>query len=152
VIPSENARAGSEPFECEDCHELVQPGAPQPTCSTCGATYQFDSTKAAFALKASRLQGYNLITLLLLIVALAGLFTSRLPASLSWLFAFVAFAVHYWNALHCGVISSRLFIHQWPKTVYRAESPNTFLLAMVIEGFWVIVLLICLLSSVLIPE
>ena len=136
-----------EPFQCEHCHETVFAETTSPSCRTCGTTYRYDSTKAAYSVAKSRAQFYDMIALLLMVGGIAGLFSDRVPKGTSWFFAFAGFALHYWNGLRTGVLSSRFFFFRWHWTVYRAESPTAFFLAMIIEGLWVLAFLFIFLFS-----
>ena len=108
-------------------------------CKTCGTTYRYDTTKAAYTVVISRAKFYDIIALLLLITGIAGLLSSRLPSGFTWFCIFTGFALHYWNGVRTGVLSSRFILLRWGWTVYRVESPTLFSLAMIIEGIWVMV-------------
>jgi hypothetical protein len=134
-------------FECEHCRETVDPEIVPLHCRTCGTTYRYDTTKAAYTVVTSRVQFCNIIAVLLIITGIAGLISSRLPSGFTWFCIFAGFALHYWNGARTGVLSSHFILFRRSWTVYRAESPTLFSLAMIIEGFFVVVLFFMFLFS-----
>lgn len=128
----------SQSFQCEHCHETVDAATAPPSCKTCGTTYRYDFAKAAYRVETCRAQFYNIIALLLMILGIAGLLSSKVHSGIGWFFVFAGFALHYWNGLRSGVLSSRFFFFRWHWTVYRAESPTGFTVAAIIEGLWVV--------------
>lgn len=127
-----------ESFQCEHCHETVDAEDALPSCRTCGTTYRYDATKATHTVVSSRAQLHDIIALVLMALGILGLISDRLPSGLSWFCVFAGFALHYWNGIRTGVLSSRFLLFRWHWAVYRAESPTAFSLAMIIEGLWVL--------------
>lgn len=101
--------------------------------------YGYDAAKGSFTVVGSRARYYDLIALLILVTGGTTLLSDDAPGTLTWFCCFAGFAMHYWNGLRNGVLSSRFFLFSWGLTVYEAESPLAYYLAAIIEGLWVLV-------------
>ncbi len=136
-----------ESFQCGHCHEAVNAEDASPSCQTCGTTYRYDSTKAAHTVVSSRARFYDNAAIGFMVLGIVGLASTHLPSGPAWFCMFAGFALHYWNGIRSGVLSSRFILFRWYWTVYRAETPTAFFLAMIIEGLWVLGFLFIFLFS-----
>ncbi len=132
-------------FQCEHCHDLVPALNPAPECQSCGTTYLFDTAKGSYYIARSRAQFYDNIAGVLVLLGIVGSLPAHKPLGIAVLGLFAGFALHYWNGVRCGVLSSRIPWIRWRFTAYKSESIASFYLAAVIEGAWVLVLFIALL-------